>query len=219
MKPISTLGFSSVLAILFSSPASAQSVITFPIGGEVITAGSTHAITWNPKLVSGMLTLSIWDGEHARWSNVYTNVPSNEGKILWAVPSNLQGKKFRVKLSTTGTMNGSSFSRTFFTIVPPAPKAESRVPGVTSPITCTVHPNPASSETRICVEDLPEGVPASVEMVNELGNAVTTLYNATPDAELGLCLTLDCSKLPSGIYYAHIMNDNMGRSVKLSVEH
>jgi Secretion system C-terminal sorting domain len=210
------------LFIAFSaigSSAFAQSVIISPMGGEEITAGSIRTVSWNPKLITGMLTLSLWDGERAKWSNVFTNVPSEEGKISWAVPSNLQGKKFRVKLSTKGTVSGSALSRTFFTIVPPAAKVETQVAGVSSPIVCTVHPNPASSIAHICVEDLPGGVSATVEIVNELGNVVTTLYNATPEAEFGLCLTLDCSNLPSGIYYAHIMNDNMGQAVKLSVAH
>jgi hypothetical protein len=215
---IHSLGLFIALSAIGSS-AFAQSVITSPMGGEEFIAGSTRTVSWNPKLVTGMLTLSLWDGEHSKWSNVFSNVPAEEGEITWAVPSNLQGKKFRVKLSTTGTVSGSMLSRTFFSIVPPPAKVETSVPGVTSPIACTVHPNPASSQTRICIEDLPEGVPATVEIVNELGNVVTTLYNATPDAELGLCLTLDCTKLPSGIYYAHIMNDNMGQAVKLSVAH
>ena len=35
---------------------------------------------------------------------------------------------------------------------------------------------------------MPEGIPAVVEVLNELGLPVATLYNATPEAELGLCL-------------------------------
>lgn len=81
----------------------------------------------------------------------------------------------------------------------------------------TVHPNPATSNTQICIADLPGGIPAIVELVNEEGNVVATLYNSAPEAELGLCLTLDCSKLPSGIYYAHVQNAIMGQAVKLSV--
>ncbi len=95
-------------------------------------------------------------------------------------------------------------------------------PGLVSDTTgldVTVHPNPANSTTRICVADLPGGVPAIVEVVNQEGEVVATLYNATPDAELGLCLSLDCSNLPSGIYYAHVSNAIMGRAVKLSVSH
>ena len=93
------------------------------------------------------------------------------------------------------------------------------VPGVTSDIEMTVHPNPAGNYTRICVADLPADIPANVEVVNEEGTTVATLYNATPDAELGLCLTWDCSQVPSGIYYAHIANSIMGRAVKISVQH
>jgi hypothetical protein len=221
MKTITIIrGICLCIAIsVIASNAFAQSVIISPTGGEELTAGSTQTVSWNPKLVTGMLTLSLFDGEHAKWSDVFANVPAEEGQICWTVPSYLQGRKFRMKLSTNGTVSGYTFSPAFFTIASPAPKVESSVPGVTIPIVCTLQPNPASAVTRICVEDLPEGVPATLEIVNEVGNVVTTLYNATPDAELGLCYTLDCSKLPSGIYYAHIMNANIGRAAKLSVKH
>jgi len=89
----------------------------------------------------------------------------------------------------------------------------------TSGIAVTVHPNPSSSYARVCVASLPEGIPATVEIINLMGEAVTTLYNAAPEAELGLCLTLDCSRMPSGTYYARVMNDIMGTTVKFSVEH
>jgi len=197
----------------------AQSVITSPMGGEEFVSGSTQTVSWNPKLVTGMLTVSLWDGGHGKWLSVFTNVPAEEGHITWQVPDYLEGNKFRVKLSTTGTLAGSALSRTFFSILPPAPKVEAAVPGVTSAIDMTVHPNPSSNMTRICVADLPADIPASVQVVNEAGETVATLYNATPDAELGLCLTLDCSKLPSGTYFARIQNSIMGRAVKLSVQH
>ncbi|MFI5202345.1 MAG: hypothetical protein ACHQNE_08155 [Candidatus Kapaibacterium sp.] len=189
------------------------------MGGEELVSGTTQTVSWNPKLVTGMLTLSLWDGGHGKWLPVFSNVPSEEGQIKWTVPDNLEGNKFRVKLSTTGTMHGSALSRTFFSILPPAPKVEAVIPGVTSAIDMTVHPNPSSNHTRICVADLPADIPANVDVVNEDGTTVATLYNATPDAELGLCLTLDCSKLPSGTYFARIANANMGRSVKLLIQH
>jgi Secretion system C-terminal sorting domain len=205
--------------LLVSLNIHAQPVITSPMGGDEVIAGSSRTVSWNPKLVTGMLTLSLWDGGHGEWNIILSNVPSEEGKLDWAVPSNLQGNKFRVKLSTTGTVSGSALSRTFFSIVPPAAKNETQVAGMTSPILCTVHPNPAQLQTRICVEDLPAGVPTVFEIVSVTGQQVATLYNATPDAELGLCCTLDCSTLPSGTYFARIMNDNMGSSVKLVIQH
>lgn len=209
----------AMTGMLFAVTARSQSVITSPIGGEQMVEGSTQTISWNSKLVSGMLTLSLWDGGHGKWIDVFDNVPAEEGHISWSVPEYLEGSKFRVKLSTTGTMQGSALSRTFFSIVPPAAKVETAIPGVTSAIDMTVHPNPASLITRICVADLPADIPANVVVVNEEGTTVATLYNATPDAELGLCLTLDCSQLPSGTYFARIANANMGRSVKLSIQH
>ena len=201
------------------SNASAQSAIVSPAGGEQVVAGSVRTISWNTSLVTGMLTLSLWDGGHGKWSTIWANVPSEEGHVSWAVPSNLEGNKFRVKLSPSGTVSGSALSRTFFSIVPPPQVASVQEPGITSPIVCTVHPNPAVTSAKVCVEQLPDGIPATVEVVDALGQHVTTLYNATPEGDMGLCMSLDCSKLASGTYYARVMNDVMGRAVKLSVEH
>jgi hypothetical protein len=89
----------------------------------------------------------------------------------------------------------------------------------TDGLVVTVHPNPASSSVKVCVEDLPQGIPVAVNVVNQIGVSVATLYNATPDAELGLCLSLDCSHLPSGIYYADLQTEGMHHAVKFVVEH
>ncbi len=83
----------------------------------------------------------------------------------------------------------------------------------------TVHPNPAGNYTRICVADLPADMPAIVQIVNQDGDVVATLYNAVQDAECGLCLTWNSRNFPSGTYYAHIANSIMGRAVKISIQH
>jgi hypothetical protein len=104
---------------------------------------------------------------------------------------------------------------------PPAPKQADGSPSNPNidNLVVTVHPNPASSSVKICVEDLPQGIPVVVNVVNQTGASVATLYNATPEAELGLCLSLDCSHLPSGIYYADLQTEGMQQAVKFVVEH
>ncbi len=83
----------------------------------------------------------------------------------------------------------------------------------------TVYPNPVKGIVQVCVEDLPAQIPVTVDVVNQLGEQVAELYHATPEAELGLCLQLDCSKLPNGIYYADLQTQGQHRTVKFSVEH
>src|SRR5581483_7432831 len=161
----------------------AQSVITSPMGGEEMLSGSTQTISWNTKLVTGMLTVSLWDGEHGKWLPVFTNVPSEEGKVSWSVPEYLEGHKFRIKVSTTGTMQGSALSRTFFSILPPAPKVEASVPAAATAFELTVHPNPASNYVRLCVPEIPAGMQATMVVVNTAGEVVATLYNATPEGD------------------------------------
>ncbi len=101
-------------------------------------------------------------------------------------------------------------------------KAEPRPQAMSTPqpeLDVTVHPNPVRGTVRICVADLLGGIQATVDVVNGMGVAVATLYNATPDAELGLCLQLDCSNLPSGTYYADLQTQGMHKAVKFSVAH
>ena len=45
------------------------------------------------------------------------------------------------------------------------------------------------------------------------------IYDATPDAELGLCLQLDCSHLPSGTYYADLSTQGLHKAVEFSIQH
>lgn len=83
----------------------------------------------------------------------------------------------------------------------------------------SVHPNPVHGTVKICVADLAQGIPATVDVVNEMGVQVAKLYDATPDAELGLCLQLDCTNLPSGTYYADLQTQGMHKAVQFSVQH
>lgn len=69
---------------------------------------------------------------------------------------------------------------------------------------------------RICVPYLAEGVPAMVQVVNDAGEAVAQLYNATPEGDLGLCLSLNCSKLAAGTYFALFKDGNQEQSVKFA---
>src|SRR5581483_4700169 len=103
-----------------------------------------------------------------------------------------------------------------FKIADPHPQAL----GTPQPeLTVTVHPNPARTSVKVCVEDIPGGIPVTVDVVNEMGTQVAMLYNATPEAELGLCLQLDCSQLPSGIYYADLQTQGQHKAVQFTIEH
>lgn len=89
----------------------------------------------------------------------------------------------------------------------------------TTNLQVTVYPNPASGSVKICVENLPQYTPAIVDVVNEMGISVATLFNASLEDELGLAFPLDCSKLASGIYYADLQTEGTHHTVKFTVEH
>ncbi|HEY3875626.1 MAG TPA: hypothetical protein VGM92_09130, partial [Candidatus Kapabacteria bacterium] len=107
--------------------------------------------------------------------------------------------------------------------VPPVPAMKETGQSNTIPmvndLAVTVHPNPVKGTVRICVQDIPEGVPTVVDVVNELGVEIAKLYQAVPDAECGLCLSLDCAQLPDGTYYANLQTEGMQKAVKFTVEH
>jgi hypothetical protein len=83
----------------------------------------------------------------------------------------------------------------------------------------SVRPNPASSVTTIRVEELPEGIPAVLQIFNQLGEVVATLYDATPSAEFGLAVNYDCSHLSNGTYYARIQSGAIRNTLQFIVQH
>lgn len=216
MKRIRTIGISAALLLLAGS-ASAQSVFVSPAGGEELAAGTTQTISWNRDMAKGMLTLSLWDGGHAKWSTIFANVPSEEGHISWAVPANLSGKRFRIKLSSTDSLHGSALTRTFFSIVQPQTASVNHGATISHLSAVRVHPNPAKDQALICIDEMVAGEPFVAEVVSMTGEHIATLYNATPEADLGLCHRLDCTRLATGTYYVRIANSTQGRTVKFEV--
>ncbi len=126
-------------------------------------------------------------------------------------------------LVTTYNSSGNSYGAPTVWAAPPcSEKMADGHPGSaldTSTFVVTVHPNPASGIVKVCVADLPGGIPVVVDVVNQMGASVATLYNATPESELGLCLSLDCSMLPSGIYFADLQTEGTHNAVKFTVSH
>ncbi|MDP4199412.1 MAG: hypothetical protein Q8902_07565 [Bacteroidota bacterium] len=102
----------------------------------------------------------------------------------------------------------------------PAAKRSSQRPEAVpnpQPIMLTVHPNPAQDHVLICVDALSAGEPFVAEVVSVTGEHIATLYDATPEADFGLCYRLDCSHLATGIYYVRVANSTQGRTVKFEV--
>lgn len=87
----------------------------------------------------------------------------------------------------------------------------------TAAYTIRIHPNPTSTQVLICVDALVAGEPFVAEVVSVTGEHIATLYDATPEAELGLCQRLDCTHLAPGTYYVRVANSTQGRAVKFSV--
>ncbi|MDP4243655.1 MAG: hypothetical protein Q8921_13075 [Bacteroidota bacterium] len=80
-----------------------------------------------------------------------------------------------------------------------------------------VHPNPARDQALICIDEMVAGEPFVAEVVSMTGEHIATLYDATPEADLGLCHRLDCSHLAAGTYFVRIASSTQGRTVKFEV--
>jgi hypothetical protein len=157
----------------------------------------------------------MWNQGDGNWMDIGI-ADYKSGAFIWTAPQ-IYGKSFRLRgIESDGSV---IYSNGFFSIQPPAPKTETKPTSMVTVPMLTVHPNPAVNLTRICVPDLAAGTAVKMIVVNSVGEIVSTLYDATPDAELGLCCTLDCSKLPDGVYFARLWNDVLGQSVKLVVNH
>ena len=151
------------------------------------------------------------------------NILNSAGSIVATVSGTATGTSFHepdedMTFSATA-FNSSGNSYNAPTVEVPAGKIADGQATDGSNLQVTVQPNPASGSVKVCVEDLPARIPVVVDVVNQMGESVATLYNATPDAELGLCLSLDCSTLPSGNYYADLQTGGFHHAVKFTVEH
>ena len=81
------------------------------------------------------------------------------------------------------------------------------------------YPNPANGPVNINVTALTGGLPAWVRVYDQLDNVVATLYEGTPEADMGLRLSFDGSRYPAGTYYVKAQNAIMGWMVKVEVVH
>ena len=215
---------------LLSSNIQAQSVIVSPTGGEMVAAGKDRIVSWNPKAVTGNVSLSLWDGERGKWSAICKNIPASQGMAVWHVPSRLTGTKFRVKLSTdNGAMHGSALSRTFFTVGTPGtakkPTKNSRpalkaLDGTPSPTVFyagekAIHPRPLSNATiakhqMVTLTPNPThndilcswpGDAREIALVDVLGNIVRKYPLVTTTSSYHLAT----QGLPKGDYYVRVV--------------
>src|SRR4051812_20993067 len=104
--------FAAMFLYFMVSQAMAQSVIISPAGGEHFAAGSLQRIAWDTKLVTGNLSLTLWDGEHGKWLPIASNISAAEGSAKWSVPYQLRGSKFRIKLAASEGIKGNALMNT-----------------------------------------------------------------------------------------------------------
>lgn len=90
-----------------------------PNGGETLTPGTIYNITWNagPPTITGVnLSYSVDNGN--TWLTIVENVPHNDGKYAWTVPSNPTNQgRVKIEAANDKSQTGSDVSNAPFTII------------------------------------------------------------------------------------------------------
>ncbi|MCU0286315.1 MAG: M12 family metallo-peptidase, partial [Acidobacteria bacterium] len=102
----------AVFSIVSSS--SPTITVTSPNGGENLTAGSSHTITWSTTGTVGNVKIQYSTNNGSSWSNVVTST-ANDGSHKWTVPS-VSSTQCRVKIFEASDSSPSDTSNNVFTI-------------------------------------------------------------------------------------------------------
>ena len=99
--------------------------VTSPNGGETLTSGNTHGITWTTYGVKGTVAkvrLSFTKNGGRTWEKIKPNPPGDTGTYNWTVPTiNNEKTQCRVMIElkdASGNILGKDASDGYFTIQP-----------------------------------------------------------------------------------------------------
>ncbi len=100
LKRIALISFMTMLLAAFLClPATANSILTSPAGGESWTQASSHNITWNSitPVFPTWINLEYSSDSGNTWTAVASNLDPSSGQYAWSVPDSLTSKA-RIKL-------------------------------------------------------------------------------------------------------------------------
>lgn len=84
--------------------------ITYPIGGESFTPGTTEYIQWDAVNPTGDFSIQFSADNGTTWNTIGT-VPSNQRLLSWSVPSTASGNSLiRVRNNSNNSTSNSTFS-------------------------------------------------------------------------------------------------------------
>ncbi len=119
------------------------------------------------------------------------------------------------KIYAMGGYNGM-FNSSAVQVFDPGSSGVQTSQNASSSIRLGTHPNPASTTTTIEF-NLPETVPASIDIFNSLGQKMKSVFNQVQSAG-SHSVTVDLSGLPDGIYYYRIQAGEQLETKSLSIE-
>jgi hypothetical protein len=121
-----------------------------------------------------------------------------------------------INLQTTHYyIKGASFTQTDFTTNPMRPVGIQSLAGNASSFDVVAYPNPASGSTTISVK-MTDAKPIAIDIYNAVGSLMQTV---NVNGQIGSNnVTLDISKLSSGVYFYNVKADNNLSKGKLIVE-
>ncbi|HLP57239.1 MAG TPA: C25 family cysteine peptidase [Candidatus Deferrimicrobium sp.] len=105
--------FSDLSDASFTILATPSITVTSPNGGENLTNGSTHFITWQAVNISGTLKISLWNGDYLM-GVIADNIDPAMTSYLWTVDA-YSSSLYKIKIEENGTAI-SDMSDGFFTI-------------------------------------------------------------------------------------------------------
>jgi hypothetical protein len=114
----------------FRQKVSAPSItVTSPNGGETLTGGTSHTVTWTTTGVVGNVKIEYYSEDHLDGVTIASST-ANDGSYSWTVPETAQSNCL-VEISEAADGSPSDFSDAFFTIEESAPASPTIT--VTSP--------------------------------------------------------------------------------------
>ncbi len=90
---------------------SAEPMVTFPMGGDNLEAGTQERIHWDAYGTNGSFTLEYTTDNGNNWNQIATNVSANSRFYTWSVPNTVTGQaKVRVTRNGLSDESDETFS-------------------------------------------------------------------------------------------------------------
>ncbi|MCL5991820.1 MAG: T9SS type A sorting domain-containing protein [Bacteroidetes bacterium] len=169
--------------------------------GEFWSQNTTKTIKWDTSYFHNTVNIYLWNMTSSTFTTIDTSIQASLGEYNWQIPVDQPtGNFFRVKIRQTDSAELEQFSETFFPIYEgSSPHSEfAEKPVHTENI--YISPNPVTDKIKLSL-DFDISNKSNVTIFDCLGKVWLSLALNTNLTEL------NCTNLPSGVFYA-VVNAN-----------